>query len=588
MMTTLLVMLAALVGCGGGSSSSDNGSVVVGITDAPGDFLAYAVDVKSIKLTHADGRVVEALPQTTRIDFAQYVDLTEFITAATVPNGRYTKASLVLDYSTADIQVEVNGLPVQATVQDGKGDPVTTLEVAVTLDGNHPLVIAPGLAKHLTLDFDLQSSNTVNTAVNPPVVTVEPLLVADVEMDAPKPHRLRGQLQSVDQNQNLIQLQLRPFQHHDGDFGSFDAYVDSDTSYEIDGVAYGGAAGLAQLALLPVDSWIVLFGEIDSATRHFVANEVYAGSSAPGSTQDAVSGVVTARSGDQLTVKARMIARTDGSLIFNKDVTVTLDGSTIVTRQLSRETGAIGDISVGQRLELLGTMSGDNAGPLTLAATKARMMLTFISGNVVSTSGGLVLDLQHIEGLVPGAFDFAGTGVTLADDADPASYQIDTGTMDLGAIQVGASLRVRGFVTPFGSASPDFSAATIVGLKDVPARLMALWVPLQQTNPFTTISDAGLVVDLSNTLLHHVQRYGVRTDLSGKAPTLQPASSGKGLFAIQGNGSIQLYTTFSAFQMALNDRVTSGSKVKRLTALGRYDAETETMTTTTLNVVLKK
>ena len=33
-------------------------------------------------------------------------DVSEFLTAATVPNGRYVKGSMVLDYSNADIQVE--------------------------------------------------------------------------------------------------------------------------------------------------------------------------------------------------------------------------------------------------------------------------------------------------------------------------------------------------------------------------------------------------------------------------------------------------------------------------------------------------
>ena len=102
-----LVVAFNLTACGGGDSSGEgNGQVIVSLTDAQGDFATYTVDVLSVKLTHADGREVETLPLTTRVDFAQYTDLTEFLTAATVPNGRYVKGSLVLDYSNADIQVE--------------------------------------------------------------------------------------------------------------------------------------------------------------------------------------------------------------------------------------------------------------------------------------------------------------------------------------------------------------------------------------------------------------------------------------------------------------------------------------------------
>jgi hypothetical protein len=41
------------------------------------------------------------------------VDLTEFVTAATIPSGTYVSATLNLDYTNADIQVDDgNGAPV--------------------------------------------------------------------------------------------------------------------------------------------------------------------------------------------------------------------------------------------------------------------------------------------------------------------------------------------------------------------------------------------------------------------------------------------------------------------------------------------
>ena len=62
------------------SCGSDCNTVFVAMTDADGDFLSYTVDVVSLKLKRPNGTVVETLPATTRIDFAQYVDLTEFLT----------------------------------------------------------------------------------------------------------------------------------------------------------------------------------------------------------------------------------------------------------------------------------------------------------------------------------------------------------------------------------------------------------------------------------------------------------------------------------------------------------------------------
>ena len=180
----ILALNLSACGGGGGSDSSSNenndgnGQVLVALTDAAGDFVTYTVDVLSIKLTHANGTVVETLPISTRVDFAQYTELTEFLTAATVPNGRYVKGSVVLDYSNADIQVEDdagNAKPVTSIV-DINGAPVTTLEVNVTLEGRGALPVAPGIPKNLMLDFDLKKSNTVVFEGDQINITVEPIL----------------------------------------------------------------------------------------------------------------------------------------------------------------------------------------------------------------------------------------------------------------------------------------------------------------------------------------------------------------------------------------------------------------------------
>ncbi len=110
---TALCMGLALAGCGGGSASSalssstgtttncasptpqdPNGCVYVGITDAPGDFLTYTVNVTSLLLTRADGVTVQMLPNAVSVDFAQYSNLTEFLTGISMPPGNYTSGTL--------------------------------------------------------------------------------------------------------------------------------------------------------------------------------------------------------------------------------------------------------------------------------------------------------------------------------------------------------------------------------------------------------------------------------------------------------------------------------------------------------------
>ena len=205
-----VIMLAGLglSACGGGSGDSasaeeGNGEVIISLTDAEGDLVSYTVDVVSLTLTKANGAVVQTLPINTRVDFAQYTDMTEFLTAATIPAGVYVKGSMVLDYSNADIQVEndkggVVPVPLDKIV-DTDGNPITQLEVSVKLEDRNSLPIAPGIPAHLTLDFDLEASNTISfDDQGVPTTEVAAFLLAEVNAQHNKPHRLRGPLKQVD------------------------------------------------------------------------------------------------------------------------------------------------------------------------------------------------------------------------------------------------------------------------------------------------------------------------------------------------------------------------------------------------------
>src|SRR5579859_3989693 len=87
------------------STSDQNGCAYINLADAPGDFLSYTVNVTALTLTRADGTVVNILPANTTVDFAQYSDLSEFLTLASMPQGTYTSGNITLDYTNADIEV---------------------------------------------------------------------------------------------------------------------------------------------------------------------------------------------------------------------------------------------------------------------------------------------------------------------------------------------------------------------------------------------------------------------------------------------------------------------------------------------------
>jgi len=471
-----LITTLGLTACGGGSddtSSQGSGQVNISLTDAEGDFVSYTMDVLSLTLTKANGSVVETLPLKTRIDFAQYTDVTEFLTAASVPHGVYVKGSIKLDYANADIQVEdANGDAIKvSSIVDSSGNPVTTLDASVKLEGLNALPVVPGVPMYLSLDFDLKASNTIEfDNTGKAALTVEPFLLAEVDRESDKVLRLRGPLKSVNVNNNSLQLFVHPFHHpmttgalH---FGSVHVNTDDNTIYEIDGLSYQGADGLLSLSELTTLTGVVVRGSMKFKPRRFEAHEVYAGSSIPGGNMDVVQGSVVARSGDVVTLRGATLMRNNGSIVFSDHVTITLAASTTVKKQLSIDDFSLDDISVGQRLTVFGTLSNDQISQLELDASNgyARMQVTTLRGSVVKNDASPSFDVQlsSINGRNPSLYDFSGTGTSAAQNADPAQYEIDSATLDVSGFVVNNKVAVGGFVQPFGQAPKDFAAHTLV------------------------------------------------------------------------------------------------------------------------------
>ena len=580
------------------SSTDEEGVVDIGLTDAAGDFLSYAVDVTSLTLTKADGTAVQTLPQRTRIDFSQLVDLTEFVTGATIPSGTYVSATLQLDYSGADIEVDSGtGSPVKvppANIRDNRGNPVTTMSMTVKLDNARQLVIAPRVPSLLDLDFNLAASNLVDMSTPAsPVVTVNPLLVADVNPDGPKPHRIRGPLDSVDPQAGSFTLILRPFNLLQGDHGRLTFLTDNNTIFEIDRTSYAGDAGLTALAAKPRLTATVAIGTLDLATRRFTATEVLAGSSVPFGTSDALTGNVIARSGNVLTVKGAELVRSSGTLIFGDTVAVTVGSGTKVVGQGAGMVGVplgFNSISVGQRVTVLGTLTGPAAMDAT--AGLARLLVTQVNGTVNGVAGSTVaMTLARIDGRPIGLFNFTGTGTAPGTDANPNSYQVAAGALSLAGISTGTPLRVRGFVQPFGqaTASDDFHAITLIDTSNAPATLVVGW-PLLEATPFSSYATGGMTVNLTGAgLLHDIFRGGVDTQLLlSDAPIVNAADPARGLFVIGIDGTVQVYTQLSTYQTALQADLAAGRKARGFVAFGGpYVDATKTLTAGAMAAVLQ-
>jgi len=574
------MMLFSFYGCTGsgsnaGSESATNSELVISLTDAEGDFLSYTVDVLSLKMLKSNGAEVETLPLITRLDFARYVEVTEFLTTATVPSGHYTGAQIVLDFSDAEITVQdSNGEPIMAQVQDIDGNPVTQMTVDVSFNGERDFVIAPGIPAHITLDFDLDASNVVVVNGSEATVVVSPVLVADTIIEEPKPHRLRGLLGRVNQAENLFTVVMRPFRHRNQNgFGQLKAHVGDDTVYEIDGRMYAGSEGLAALDVLDPASAVIVRGILNIDARQFRASEVYAGSSVPWGNKDIVRGNIIARSGNVITVRGATLIRRNGSFAFNDIVSITLNDTTSVVKQADvNNSHSIAEISVGQRITVLGKVN--DGVSLTMDADHVRMLFTNVGGTVVSASP-LAVDLQGIDHRRIALFDFSGTGSDPATDADANYYEVDSGTLSLANLQLGDPVKVRGHVTPFNMAPEDFTAQTILDASKLPAHLVTGFAS-GSVNAFASLSEAGLVLNLDEAGdRHHLYRAGISTDLLSliASPLIVARDSDKGLFVITQGRAVRVYTTYSDFYAALNAVLDGTTAVISVHAHGVYDSD---------------
>ena len=593
-------MAALLVACGGGSGnmggsntgvngttcSGSCGSTLITMQDAAGDFLSYTVDVVSLKLRKASGAMVETLPATTRVDFAQLVDLSELISAGQIPAGDYVAATMTVDYSNASITADDGaGGSVALTPLDTDGNALTgPVDLSVQLDNRHHLIITPGRTARLAFDFNLAVSNAVDLGTVS--VTVTPLIQATVVPPSDLKIRVRGILVSTDTMASTYTVNVRPFHLWSGSAGQFVVHTTDTTSFEIEGTSYTGAAGLAALAAEPANTYTVARGTLQTSDFSFIATRVLAGSSVDGETTDRVRGVVTARSGDSLAVRGATLDLRDGGFEFMRgDVTVNVAAATKVTEEGSTGSFGIDDISVGQRISAAGTVSVDSgSGAATLDATagRVRLEITSLWGLVTgAVADPLTLNLQGIEGRNSAAFNFAGTGASPATDANAAAYAIDIGTLDLSALEVGAPARLFGFPVPFGSATNvDFSAQTLVSYTDVPSLLFIGWTRLGSTMAFPglTAGSASLDLDLTGVgLVHFLQIGPQRLNLLTLAtsPQIVPDSMALAtLFAIghAHSHTIDNYLAFGDFITALADDMTGTTAALGIAAGGHYDA----------------
>lgn len=605
MWVTLSIMALALSACSGGGESSagtaptaadcdpnnpatlgECGTLYVGLTDADGDFLAYGVDVISLTLEKANGATIETLPNTTRIDFSQYVELTEFVTAATIPPGTYVGGSITLDYTDAEIMVEDGTAAKEAVVVDTSGTPIDQATFRIRLSDRDQLFITRGRPSLLTVDFDLAASHLVDVTPTPAVAQAEPFIVAEVDPVDEKVIRVRGPLASVDVTGMNYTVALRPFYDRVGDFGRVTVYATEQTEFEIDEVSYMGSEGLAALEAAGTGTPTVALGTLNVADREFTADIVLAGTSVPGSDTDAVKGNVIARNGNELVVRGGTVILRDTRAFFRDDVTVTIGPDTKIFKRGSDSLLETSAISIGQAVTVRGEVTANDGLGVHIDATAGavRMHVTHLAGIVNTVLPGQVdIELHSIDRRRVSAFDFSGTGSTPADDADPDNYEVSTGALLMNADVSGRPIVAYGFPYEFGAAPPDFEGRTLIDYADVRSALGVGWGAAGTTAPFLSMGSDGLVLDNRNVDIdqrHYIKHGPVLIDLTSldSSTVIAPRESGRQLFVVKTTDSLQQYADFDDFVNALTLELNGANSARSMHARGHYNVDTNVFT----------
>lgn len=580
------------------ATTSECGTVIIGLTDADGEFLSYTVDVLSVTLEKANGVVVDVLPNSTRIDFSQYVDLTEFISVATIPPGVYVAGTIQLDYSLAEVFVEADGVAKAATVVDASGNALGQTSLKIVLSDRDQLAVTKGRTSLLTLDFDLDASHMVDIVPTPALATAEPFIVAELDPVDTKDIRVRGRFIEANIDEMYYAVALRPFYDAQNDFGRMKVNVTDATDIEVDEVAYTGAEGLRALEAAGQGTLTVAKGSLNVAEREFTADIVLAGSSVPGNGKDAVKGNVISRTENDFIVRGGTVILSDSIDVarsfFHDDVTVTVGPGTVVykTTNSDRPMGApvrlldISAISIGQAVTVRGTVTANDESGIHIDATEGAVLMhvTHLSGLVNTILPGQVdIELVGIDRRRVDVFEFTGTGVSPDMDADPGNYEVSTGNILMPSDATGQPVVVYGFPNEFGIAPPDFEGRTIVDYSDVRSAVGVGWGVEGTTAPFLMMDGSGLLLDNQNPDIdqrHHIKQGPILNDLTtlDSDTLIAPRQTGRKLFTVKTSDSLQLYADFDDFVTALTLELDGVNAARSIYARGHYNGDTNVFT----------
>jgi hypothetical protein len=620
--------IVALSSCG--NNNFTYGTPLITFSVTPGPFTSYLVEIDQILLTRNDNTPVYPLLQPQVVDFVKLSQLPEVFGAPAILEGTYTSASITVNYGAtvyqpagALIYMNVNGhstvvSPVDTT---GTGTASTSVTYTVKFDPNHPLVIKHGISTPLDFNFDLSAASVINTSTAPIQVTTRPFISASTVPNYTQPLRARGVYVTTDtQNNNNFTMNSRSFFDTQGSpTGAIEIQTSDSTVYNINGTLYQGAAGLAQINKLQINTIVEAygtFGDLNNIKPNFVATQVFAGVSVENVLTDRITGTVSSVNGTTVHIAgAEVEARnfnvaTGVTLSFQDDLTLTTGPSTLINVDGHPElTNVTTDyISVGQQVDMEALAVTDSSGNVVLdanglptwsvASGLVRLIPTTGWGLQSSSgSGDLTAGLISLGGsdIIP--LQFAGT------NSNWQAYTVSTSGLDTSALAANTLVRFDGLVSPFGTAPPDFVADSVTPGSATDQVMTVEWTSAGTGSPFVSKDANGLVVNVSGGNLASSPRVQtgplyIQSSLTnlnsidlGQAPTnptivvgttLQPQLTIGNPTSTTG---LAEFHDYSSFLTNLNTVLNGTNTILKLVAVGKYDSTSNTFTAYRLDLV---
>jgi hypothetical protein len=367
--------------------------------------------------------------------------------------------------------------------------------------------------------------------------------------------------------------------------------VTSTTVYQIDGVPYTGAAGLAVLVTkVAASPRVFVQGTLDRSNRVVQAAAVETGTGVFGNGQDWIIGHVVQRDNAAgqdatLTILGRSRETGSGTRTFNTQHAVQVAlGTTRVLRRGSNDSLTTDHLNVGQLVLAFGDLNGT-----AMDATSGgvvRMLPTSVFGIAAGapSNNELTLNVSRFDLRPTAAFNFTVGGAT---EATPAAYKIDVTGLSGDGIAVNSRIRAIGFVNRVGIANDaDFDADTLVDRTTGGKLLLCQWTPARD-DVLTQVNNAKVTLDVTNAFVKTVaDGFAPVTLQNAPAPAVVPLNN-LGLYAITRNGAVELHRTFSTFSASLSARIAATAAVLRVTALGTFDQTTQEFSASALSIVLQ-